>query len=85
MSERTTFYSTDAAVKEIMAGLSGMLQQWGFRGSNNDVIRYALYYAAEGHGLRKSSPGRAFKRKGDGDGTGHDGQDRPVAADDGPA
>lgn len=82
---RNTFYTADVVTGEIMRDLSGLLKEWGLRGSANDVIRYALHYTAEGHDLKKRSPGRVFKprKKGTGDGKVDDGQDRRGVADDG--
>lgn len=73
---RNTFYTTDVVIDEIMVDLSGLLKEWGLRGSANDVIRYALHYTAEGHGFKKRAPGRAFKRRKEADGgKPDDGQD----------
>jgi len=82
---RNTFYTTDVVIEEIMRDLAGILKDWGLRGSANDVIRYALHYTAEGHGIKKRSPGRAFKAaKGGGrDGKPDDAEDRQGTGDDG--
>lgn len=77
---RSTFYTTDPEIEEIVKKLSGMLAGWGLRGTNNDVIRYALYYTAERHGVRQGTPGRPFRKsKGGSDGESADGQNRQGA------
>ena len=85
---RHTFFTSDPVVEKIMDELSGLLKQWGLRGSSNEVVRYALHYAAEGHGFKKRSPERRFTdesntRKGVDDGGHPDGSDRPGIEDDG--
>ncbi len=73
---RNAFYTTDAAIEGIMDDLAGLLRQWGLKGTSSDVIKYALHYTAEGHGLKKRTPGRTIAkpaRKDGDDGEKHDG------------
>lgn len=92
---RHTFYTTDETIEKIMEDFATLLKGWGLKGSYADVIRYALYYAAEGHGFRDRSKERTFRskpdklseamkaRKGGDDGKHAHDQDRQGVDDDG--